>query len=696
MSDAAEEFGWPPARGALARGAMAVADAMRAAGPPLLFGLRVWASVCLALYVGFWLELDSAYWAGASAAIVCQPDLGASLRKGWFRMIGTMLGAVMSVVLTACFPQDRVLFLGGLALWGAACAFTATLLRNFAAYAAALAGYTVAIIGGDLLGATGGVNADAAFLLAVARASEICIGIVCAGFVLALTDLGGARRRLAVLFAGLAAAITAGLTRTLTLAGPELPNTQPVRREFLRQVIALDPLIDQTFGESSQIRYHSPVLQRAVDGLFSALIGWRAVVSHLARLSRDEARQEGAVVLRSLPPELQSPPTYAEPARWIADPTGQHRICELAARKMIALPASTPTLRLLADKTAEALAGMSHALNGLALLVADPARSVQRGSGIFRLHVPDWLPALVNAGRAFVTIGGVALFWVVTGWSGGAGAIIFAPIGVILFALRADQAYAAAMIFMVGIILNVALAATVTFAILPGLGTETFAGFSLVIGLCLVPIGALLAQARQPWETGLFTAMMMNLIPLLRPTNSMSYDTVQFYNQSLAIVAGNCAAVLAFRLMPPLSPAFRTRRLLALTLRDLRRLASGRIQSDWEGHVRSRLSVMPDAATPLQRAQLLAALSVGSEIIRLRRNTHRLGLGAEFEQASSALAQGDSASSAAHFAALDASLALRATAEGATNTVLRARGSIIVLSEALSEHVDYFDAGAPQ
>jgi Fusaric acid resistance protein family len=112
----------------------------RDAAPALLFGLRLWLSVCLALYIAFWLELDNAYWAGTSAAIVCQPQLGASLRKGWYRMVGTLIGAVAIVVLTACFPQDRALFLGGLALWGALCAFTATLLRNFAAYAAALAG----------------------------------------------------------------------------------------------------------------------------------------------------------------------------------------------------------------------------------------------------------------------------------------------------------------------------------------------------------------------------------------------------------------------------------------------------------------------------------------------------------------------------------------------------------------------------
>jgi Fusaric acid resistance protein family len=34
------------------------------------------------LYIAFWLELDNAFWAGTSAAIVCQPHLGASLRKG--------------------------------------------------------------------------------------------------------------------------------------------------------------------------------------------------------------------------------------------------------------------------------------------------------------------------------------------------------------------------------------------------------------------------------------------------------------------------------------------------------------------------------------------------------------------------------------------------------------------------------------
>src|SRR5208282_339460 len=294
-----------PARGwAVASSVTRLMDALKTAGPPLLFGLRLWASVCLALYAAFWLELDNAYWAGTTAAIVCQPHLGASLRKGWFRMIGTLVGAVAVVVLTAFFPQDRGAFLVGLALWGAGCALVATLLHNFAAYSAALAGYTVAIIASDQLGATGGPNGQA-FMLAVFRASEICIGIVCAGVVLAGTDLGGAQRRLATLFAAISAEISRRFTGTLATAGAGFEETQTVRRELVRRVIALDPVIDEALGESARLRYHTPVLQIAIDGLVVALASWRTAAILLARSPDETARQEAGAVLARVPEELR-------------------------------------------------------------------------------------------------------------------------------------------------------------------------------------------------------------------------------------------------------------------------------------------------------------------------------------------------------------------------------------------------------
>jgi uncharacterized membrane protein YccC len=661
----------------------------RAAGPPLLFGLRLWASVCLALYVAFWLELDNAYWAGTSAALVCQPHLGASLRKGWYRMIGTVVGAFVIVVLTACFPQDRDAFMLALALWGAACALVSTLLRNFAAYAAALAGYTAAIIASDQLGATGGLNGDA-FMLAIFRASEICIGIVCAGVVLAGTDFGAAPRRLAELLAALSAEIASRFTNTLVQAGSELSLTQPFRRDLIRRAVALDPVMDEAIGESSRIRYHSPSLRSAMGGLFSALSGWRGVSVRLARLAHSAARQQADVVLQHVPRELQSTSPQGEPTRWMADPVRLGRRCNAAVRALIALPASTPSLRLLADQTAEVLAGMSDALEGLALLVAAPGRARPRG-GRIRLHVPDWLPSLVNAARAFVTIGAVEVFWIVTAWPSGAFAITFAAITVILLAPRADEAYAFAMKFMVGTGLATVFAAIIAFAVLPRI--ETFEGFSLAIGLYLVPVGALMAQ---PWQTAIFIAMAANFVPVLAPANEMSFDTIQFYNNALAIVTGCGAAVLAFRLLPPLSPAVRTRRLLALTLRDLRRLASGPIPAttDWEGRIYARLAALPEQAEPLERAQLVAALSAGSETIRLARILGQLAAREDLDAALAAFAQGKPAAATARLAVLDHHLASTPDQALSASDVLRARASILAMSDALDQHDAYFSAGA--
>jgi uncharacterized membrane protein YccC len=657
--------------------------------PALLFGLRLWIAVCLALYIAFWLQLDNAYWAGTSAAAVFQPSLGASLRKAWFRVIGTAVGAVAIVLLTACFPQDRTGFLLGLAIWGAACALVATLLRNFASYAAVLAGLTAAIIASDELGAIGGASGDV-FNLAVARASEICIGILCAGVVLIATDVGGARHRLAVQFAGISAALAEKLVGTLLLAGAEHLQTRTIRLELFRRAIALDPMIDETLGESSDLRPHSPALQAAIGGLFVALSGWRTIAVQLELLTSDRARQEAAIVLENIPPKLRSIAAHGDTADWTINAVGWRRACTAAVRNLLSLPAETPSLQLLADQTAAAMISIRRALDGLVLLV-DPARAV-RGRRAARVRIPDLLPALINGVRAFVTIGAVALFWILTAWPGGAGAVAFAAIAVILFAPKADQAYPATMSYMVGIGLTVAFAAILKFAVLPGL--TTFAGFALALALVLVPVGTLMARSPTP----MLIAMAVVLVPMLAPANQMSYDTLQFYNSALAIVAGIGAGALAFRLLPAPSPALRTRRLLALTLRDLRRLAAtGPLPltiDDWEHRAYVRLSALPEQAEPSQRAQLLAALSMGVEIIRVRRLTHQFGGNAELNAALDAVAGGNSILAIERLGRLDRMLAALSISGRAARIRLRARGSILAMSEALANNAAYFDSGA--
>jgi uncharacterized membrane protein YccC len=371
------------------------------------------------------------------------------------------------------------------------------------------------------------------------------------------------------------------------------------------------------------------------------------------------------------------------------------RVCEEAVRTLIVLPADTPSLRLLADETAKVLAGMLQVLDGLALLVDAPDHPSPDARG-FRLSEPDWLPALINAARAFLAISAVELFWVATAWPNGASAIVFVAVLLLLLSPKGDLAYGGAVAFALGIAGAVVCGATMKFAILPNL--QTYPAFCAALGLFYLPAGFAIAISRRPVVVAILMALAFNFNPLLAPTNEMNYDTAQFYNSALAIVVGCGVAPLAFWLLPPLSPALRVRRLLALTSRDLRRLAIAPVLPTldyWESRAYSRLTALPDQATPLQRAQLLAALSVGTEIIGLRQIATHLGTAAELDAALNDIALGHSTKAIAKLRQFDDRLASTPETGPEVTLALRARGRVLIISEAIAEHGAYFDAGTP-
>ncbi len=656
---------------------------LRAATPLLLYGGRLWAAVCLALFLAFWLELENPSWAGTSAALVCQPVLGASLRKGWFRLIGTLVGAIAAVVLSACFPQHRAGFLLGLALWGAVCALVATLLRNFASYAAALAGFTAAIIVGDELGAVGGPNGDA-FQLALARTTEISLGIVCAGVVLATTDLGGARQRLATLLAGLSAEVAGGLlgTAKMPIALRAAERTQ--RRQLALRLAGLGTVIDQAAGEISNLPLRPRAIQAAADSLLDAIAAWRLVATHL------EFSPAAAAQVQHQPIDQITPAQIGDPTRWRSDALALRASLHTAARRLVLLPTSSPSLRLIYDSTAEGFLALRRAATGVLLI--DHPWLVRRPRHA-PLRVPDLLPALINAARAFLTIGAASLVWIWTAWPSGATFLTFAVIAITMFTPQEDAAYAMARTFTAGTVLTVFFAAVIEFALLPQV--TSFGGFCVALGLVLVPAGALAAQ---PWQQGVFFAMQANFIPLLSPTNPNVYDPPRYYNSAMGILGGIAFAMLAMRLLPPMPPAWRARRLLALTLRDLRRLANGKLPSSsqqWESKVYSRLSAVPDSVDLLQAGRLAAALSLGKGIIRLRRIARLFGLDVEARAAMDAIAAGNSAEAIQALDRFDRALAALPTTLPGAGLRLRARGTILSVVDALTQHASYFDAKVP-
>ncbi len=675
----------PPAAGW--RGAAAaLGDAIRTLAPLLLFGLRLWASIVLSLYLAFWLQLDTPAWSATTAAFMCQPQLGASLRKGWFRMLGTIAGAVAAVLLTAAVPQDREAFLLLLALWAGLCAVAATLLRNFAAYAAALAAFTASVIAVDQLGPVGGADGTA-FTLALTRVVEVGLGIVCAGMVLAATDIGSARRQLGVTLAALAADLARNLVGSLRMPGPPGRDTQPIRRDLLRRVIALDPAIDQAIGESAELRNRPQALQAAIAGGFAVLGGWRAVALRFRIMSPAAALAQASPLFDALAPQLRTAAEAGDPQIWLRDPACLRQGAIDSADALRAIRTDLPSERLLADQAATALTGLADVANALALVadrrVTPPLRPVS-----WRLEVADWRPPLINGLRTALAVIAMQALWIVTAWPGGAVAMIWATIVSSLFAPRADQAYAGAQGYMVGTLLAVSAAAVIDFALLPGL--DGFAAFSLVLAAYFIPAGALLASG---WRPPVAIGIAGPMVAFMMPTNTMSFDTLAFYNNAVALLVGNGAALLAFRLVPPVPPAVRTARLLWLTLRDLRRLAMAprhRRCARWEARMFSRMAALPEEATPLDRARLLVALDLGLGILRLSRELGPEPFPAPLRAALVRIAQGDSQAAIARLEEVDRLLAAPPETAGA----IRLRAHLLGIAEALSAHAAYFDDGA--
>ena len=469
--------------------------ALQAAGPPLLFGLRLWASVCLALYVAFWLELDNAFWAGTSAAIVCQPQLGASLRKGWFRMIGTIVGAVAIVVLTACFPQDRVAVSRRPGAVGRRLRFR----RHAAAQLRGLRGGARRLYRGDHRQRPARRDRrrerSRPSLLAVTRASEICIGIVCAGVVLAGTDFGGAARRLAALFARSGGRDHRRLHRALGVGRhPNSPTRRPVRRELHPPRHRARP------GDRPGARgivCRSAITRRCCRGRWTACsprwpAGARWQIT-CAGCRSTQARQEAAPSCRAC---RRSCADGAGQATGSLDGRSSRSAPDLraAARQLIALPAE------------HAVAAPARRSDGRSARRPVTRAQWPRLAG----RRPGRPPCRVAAASSACACPTGCPLWSMPGapssrsapsrCSGSSplgrtapAAITFAAIAVILFAPRADQAYAAAHGFTVGTPCRCLRGDRQISRCCRRL--ETFAGLSLAHRLCPRPARRLLMRA---------------------------------------------------------------------------------------------------------------------------------------------------------------------------------------------------------
>jgi uncharacterized membrane protein YccC len=233
------------------------------------------------------------------------------------------------------------------------------------------------------------------------------------------------------------------------------------------------------------------------------------------------------------------------------------------------------------------------------------------------------------------------------------------------------------------------LATLLNFVLLPAV--TGFLGFSLALAGVLLPLGALGAI---PSHKAFSAAAVVNFLGILLPQNQPTYDLAAFLNNGVAVVAGTIVGCLWMALLPAIPATWQTQRLLALSVRDLRRLAARRrwlSRADWTSLISCRLAGMPTTATQEQLAQLVAALSSGEAVIQLRDWRRTFVATDDMDRALAALSTGNIPSTRYWLARF---VAMLSESKGSL-AALRGQAAASVIADALARHSTFFADALP-
>lgn len=562
----------------------------------LKFAIKTLLGGGLALWLAMRWGLEQPSWALMTAFIVAQPLSGMVVQKGLARLAGTLVGTFMSVVFIALFAQAPWLFLLTLALWLALCTAASTQLRSAWAYSFVLAGYTVAII------ALPSINHPLqVFDQAVARCTEICLGIVCATATSALLwpmrveqQLAGQARQ----------AWQNGLQASSAMLGGE-DEARKGLLEILGRIVAIDAQREHAWFEGNRGRQRA----RAIRGLSQKLM----VLLRISRSVRRQWRQLDEAEADRLAPwlnEVRAQLAEPEPPSLLLL---RQRIWDAAHDEQISSAEHYCLARmaLLLDVAMAATQALQDAEQGRA------PKDVPQGLAVHR----DLPLALLFGSRSALAFLAMASFWLATAWPAAPGGLVLTCVVCSLFASRENGAQIG-LSFLRGILLAIPVAFFVGQILLPQ--WSSFAMLCLGMGVPLF-LGAL--GMAHPRTGATATSYCLHFIVLVAPLNAMQFDVATMLNSAQAMLLGVGAAVMAFRLVVLRHPAWLGRRLRTATQSDLVRLTRRDLRgadSWFGGRMADRLMQLARHASELPEAERkrwddgVHALDIGDELVHLR------------------------------------------------------------------------------
>ncbi len=581
---------------------------------PLAFGLRSWLACILALYLAFLLQIDEPLWAALTVWQVIQPAPGMAISKGFYRMVGVIIGALMGIVLIALFSQAPELFLLALALWVGACTVAASLLTNFRGFAGVSAGFMTALVG---LGAYH--TPEKVFDIAMARGSATLIGIACS---IVVTNLFAPRRARALMMKSLRQAISDTARRTAFPLGGALADRFALGPSLAGTLVKLETLIEFASKESSGGRNVASLARHLVADLFAVISAKCALEEYLGRvgLIQDAGTvalyHEGMNFLDQVPAILAA----GKEAEMIEMTLAYHRRVRKHPFEGLPDGAQAISSQRVHDRLLELASHFERAVTIWRDLQGEPGDPKQAPAFYLNFH-RDRQSAAINGVRSFLAVLLAGAFWIGSQWS--AGPFLIIPIVMVCsIFVSAPYPEVVALNFTKGAACGIGAAYICTYHFLAG--TSDFVLFAASEALFLIPAAMIQLNPRYT-SFGLAYGIFFFLVG--EPSNSMDFNPSSFFNSALAILTGAFIATMAFRLFMPPDPLRARRHVISRMRTGLKEIAEQETiptYSDWQTRNFDRVYRLCDPANPSAVRTYewyeggLATVHVGNEVLRLR------------------------------------------------------------------------------
>lgn len=576
----------------------------------LQFATKTTLAMLLSLYIALWCDLDRPYWALISAAFLqIRPMSGMVVEKGICQIGGTLIGALVGIVIMAFFAQARVPALVALTLWIMFCTYGSSLLRNNFSYGCIMGAVTAMLI---VVIAAG--QPHSIFDIAVARLSELGLGALCATLVSALLWPTRVKDHLAN-------QADTVINQAFTHAGQRLGAGEDLAAMQQSLTASLEPLT-MLETDSQAARYEGPdgtARIRVTHVLTRRTLRFFATLGALYQLLHDH-RERISAPLQQLASEIADGFRNAEHVTGV--PAARQQLRELRKRAHAHADTQLDPLQRRVILALREVLGHAMIMLDAREAIAHPGRKQLRGDSLSWHR--DHLVALLNAGRAGLVFSCLAVFWLQTHWSNGQVAMLLGTLFSAFFATR-DNPVTICMMFFKGM-----LAALPSAFLFGHVLLSQANGFPMLAMLFVTPLFLGLLGASNPRLMGYCLAFTIFNILLTMPGNGMDFSFDSFANRAIAVIVGLSAVVMGFRLIPGLGAPIRRRRLISAISHDLRHIGDlplHEAESRFSGRMADRLLQLArhDDMLPEDHRHLfmigLNGLDLGRSCLRLR---HRL------------------------------------------------------------------------